>query len=448
MYCRNFNYGIRNTLLNHFKRLTQSKFVHNVAIVASGTAGAQAVTMAFAPIITRLYGPEAFGVLGAFMAVVAVVSPLAALSYPIAIVLPKEDDDALGIARLSLLISLVTSGFAAIFLFAFREPTLQVLNLETLSAFIFLIPVVMFFATSQDVMNQWVIRKKLFPLKAKVAVAQAFFVYGTKTGIGVFSPTAAVLILVATFGTALHALLLAVGVHKSHGRMNINGAGSTSFISLARHYGDFPLYRAPQNFINAASQGVPIIMLASFFGPASAGFYTLGRTVMALPASLIAQSVSEVFYPRITEASHNGESQHRLIIKATLWLAAVGIVPFATVFAIGPWLFGYVFGMEWTVAGEYARWLSIMLFFNFINRPSVAAVPVLGIQRGLVIYELFSTGTKILALYLGFVVFHSDQIAVSLYSIFGAVAYIGLIAWVTRVARNADMGIVYAEKTG
>lgn len=59
-------------MLNYAKRLTKSKFVRNVAIVATGTAGAQAITMAFAPIITRLYGPEAFGLLGTFMAILAI----------------------------------------------------------------------------------------------------------------------------------------------------------------------------------------------------------------------------------------------------------------------------------------------------------------------------------------------------------------------------------------
>jgi IS5 family transposase len=71
-----------------------------VAVVASGTAGAQAITMGFSPVITRLYGPEAFGLLGVFMAMVQVLVPAAALTYPIAIVLPKEDRDARVLARL------------------------------------------------------------------------------------------------------------------------------------------------------------------------------------------------------------------------------------------------------------------------------------------------------------------------------------------------------------
>jgi len=44
-----------------FSLAWNSALVRNVALVGSGTAGAQAITMAFSPVITRIYGPEAFG---------------------------------------------------------------------------------------------------------------------------------------------------------------------------------------------------------------------------------------------------------------------------------------------------------------------------------------------------------------------------------------------------
>ncbi len=83
------------------RKTLERKFVRDVAVVITGTAGAQAVAIAFAPFIARLYGPEAFGLLGAFLAIVTILSPVAALTYPIAIVLPKEDAEARNIARLS-----------------------------------------------------------------------------------------------------------------------------------------------------------------------------------------------------------------------------------------------------------------------------------------------------------------------------------------------------------
>ena len=104
-------------LLAKIKNLTQSKFVRSVILVAGGTAGAQAIAMAFMPFITRLYSPEIFGLLGAFIAITAVVSPIAALAYPVAIVLPESDDEAKSLAKLSILIALIIASILALFLF-------------------------------------------------------------------------------------------------------------------------------------------------------------------------------------------------------------------------------------------------------------------------------------------------------------------------------------------
>ena len=56
------------------KKLNTSQFIRNVVVVASGAAGAQIITMLFMPLITRLYGAEAFGLLGVFTAVLTVLT--------------------------------------------------------------------------------------------------------------------------------------------------------------------------------------------------------------------------------------------------------------------------------------------------------------------------------------------------------------------------------------
>ncbi|MBK7502678.1 MAG: oligosaccharide flippase family protein [Polaromonas sp.] len=153
-------------------------------------------------------------------------------------------------------------------------------------------------------------------------------------------------------------------------------------MSLAKKYSDFPIYRTPQIFINAVSQSLPVIMLASFFGASTAGFYTLARLAMAMPSTLIGKSVGDVFYPRINDAARSGENITRLLIKASSILAVVGFLPFTIIVIFGPWVFSQVFGSEWGVSGEYARYLSLFFYLNLINRPSVSAVPMLGLQKG------------------------------------------------------------------
>jgi O-antigen/teichoic acid export membrane protein len=428
----------------------RSNFAHRVAAVASGTAAAQIIALAFAPFIARLYGPEAFGLLGIFMALVAVLAPIAALAYPIAIVLPKEDIDALALVRLAFLISAGTSAAAlAVFGFAGNH-VLSLLRADAIADLALLIPVVLLFSVWLEIAHYWLTRRNAFARIAKVAIVHSLVINIAKCGFGIFYPFAAVLVGLQTLGTAAHALMLStigpVAARRRSAAANV--ATPPDLRSIARNYSDFPIYRAPQNFINSASQNLPILMLASWFSPAVAGFYVLARTVLMAPSSMIAQSVGTVFYPLISKAIGDRERTYPLIVEATLGLAAIGILPLIVVFAFGPPLFALIFGADWLVAGEFARWLSLMLFFNFINRPCVAAIPALGLQRGLLTYELFSTGTKIIALYLGFMVFGSDQVAVALFSISGAIAYLCLMGWVFRASLRFDTGALRAREAG
>lgn len=417
-------------LLAKIKKLTQSKFIRSVVLVAGGAAGAQAITMAFAPIITRMYGPESFGLLGAFMATLGIVTPIAALAYPIAIVLPKSDDDAKGIAKLSVRIALVIALAFSLILLVAGEQIAAVLGVQAIAGFMLLIPLAMFFSALQQIMQQWLIRKKQFKVMARIAVSQSFILNGSKIGVGWFWPIGPVLIVLATLGNMLYAAQLWFGAKKwadSAGRIDTPAAGEVDLKALAYKHRDFPYYRAPQIFINALSQSLPVLMLASFFGPASAGFYTIGRTVLGIPSALIGNAIADVFYPTIAEAANRNENLYKPIFKATLALASVGIIPYGVVFLFGPWLFEFVFGAEWQVAGEYARWLAAWSYFGFMNRPSVAALAVLNLQGFFLIYEIVSLGLRAASLYIGFAILNDDLQAVILFSISGVILNIALI---------------------
>ena len=421
-------------------RIWRSRFARNVAVVASGTAGAQAITMAFAPLITRIYGPEAFGLLGTFMAIVAVAVPVAALAYPIAIVLPREDRDALGLVLLSVILSFAVALLAAAALWAGGDWLTATLGAESVAGFLFLIPLAMLFAAWMQIAQQWLMRKKEFGVVARSAVVHSLILNSAKSGIGWLHPVGAVLIVLATLGQALHAGLLFIGARRRHqGSTAGREEGSqTPLKELAHRHRDFPLYRAPQNFINAASQSLPVLMLAAFFGPAAAGFYTLGKMVMGVPSNLLGKAVTDVFYPRITEAAHNRENLPQHIVRATGALLAVGVVPFGLVFLYGPWLFSLVFGGDWAMAGEYARWMALWLFAAFINRPSVATIPVLSLQRGFLVYEIASVIARASAIVLGVSLFKSDLLAIAFFSVVGVALNLFLVVWVLRIAYSLE----------
>lgn len=416
-------------------------------MVASGTAAAQAITMAFSPVITRLYGPEAFGVLGVFIAIISFIRPIAALSYPIAIVLPKSDADAKGLIRLSLYTAIMVSVISLIILMFTNEKLLSLLQLEVIAPFVYLIPIVILFSAILQVTQQWLIRTRQFRITAKIAILQSIILNFSKMGIGWFNPVAAVLVILSTAGSVMHALLLILGANRSKKKPREDTFSRTSLRQLARKYKDFPLFRAPQVFINAVSQSMPVLLLASFFGPASVGYYSIGKSVLGMPTQLIGKSVADVFYPRITDAANNGEILTHLIAKATLALASVGIIPFGLIVIFGPWLFEFFFGSDWRLAGEYARWQSLWLFFSFLNRPSIAAIPVLNMQGSFLIYEIVSVAARATALALGFLYYKNDIYTVAIFSVVGAVLNLFLIFFTLGKSRNFNFYKVSNKET-
>ncbi|NLN49219.1 MAG: oligosaccharide flippase family protein, partial [Clostridiales bacterium] len=401
--------------------LTKRPFIRNVLIVASGTAAAQAVRIALSPIITRLYGPESFGLLGVFTAIVGIIGPISALAYPIAIVLPKENREARGLLRLSVYISFFIATSTLLLLLLLNNQIAIAFRIVDIAPFLFLIPLVIVFSGLLQVAEQWLIRTQQFGVTAKVTIIQAIILQGGQVGIGLFHPSALVLIISSVLGQGLKALMMIVGARRSLYTESENSCKETaSTINLAKKYKDFPIYRAPEISISAVSQSLPILLLTSFFGPASAGFYSIGKTVLNLPTQLIGKAVGDVFYSRISGAANNNENLSRPIGKATLVLGAIGILPYGLVIALGPWLFSFVFGTAWTPAGEYARWIALWSLFGFMNRPSVVALPVLSAQAFHLKYTVFMLIVRVVVLAVGYYVFDSDLVAVALFCVSGA----------------------------
>lgn len=417
--------------------MLRNRFLRDVVVLAGGTAGAQAMAVLFSPLITRLYGPETFGVLGTFMAFAAIISPLAALSYPVAMVLPRNDSAAHGLARLSIGIAFSIAGMALmVVLLADDDWLAKGLGIGPLGPYLWLVPLVLIFASWQQVAQQWLVRAKAFKRIAGALALNALFVNLLKVGGGLLFPSALILIGLQVLGLGSQALMMARAALRSG--LLLKGGAETEERDVAVRYREFALYRTPQNVINALSQHLPVMMLVSFFGAGAAGFYTLARMVLYAPTLLVSRSVGDVFYPALTKRAQQGRPLAGALIRLTLILFALVVIPFGVVMIWGPGLFVLVFGREWAGAGEYGRWLALMMLFGFCNRPCVVATATLRVQRGLMIYELFSTGLKIVAMYWGLVIMQDDQMAVALFSISGALSYIALIVWVIQVALRRD----------
>lgn len=439
--------------VNKLREFGRNRIVRGVAVVAGGTAGAQLIALCFSPFITRLYGPEAFGVLAAFTAIITAIAPLVSLSYPIAIVLPRTDKQAKVLVQLSLWTSLLISLAAVGVILIFGGAFAQSLSLGMTSAHFALVPLALLATACLNVANQWLIRKKLFVLRARAAVIQSALLNGAIVMIGVFANHAGVLIVLTVASNCLFAFALfyfsnrsLVGHGRYKARFSLIPKRKAAVAAMVR-YRDLALYRTPQILLSNITQSAPTLVLAALIGPAVAGYYALARMALSKPVILVGTAVGDVIYPHLADARNGRKSLTRLITGSTLSLLAIGVIPFGLVIWLGPSLFSWVFGPDWSEAGEYARWLSIMLLFNLVNRPTVAAIPVLGMERWFLLYGMVSSALRVGGLFIGYGVWKSDIAAVAMFSVLGAVAYLFLICWVISASYRRDRNAALSMHT-
>lgn len=417
-------------LNNIYHEIKHGSLIKNVFVLATGTAGAQALTFMFAPLITRLYGPEAYGVLGVFISFLMVFGPIAAMTYPLAIVLPKQSSVSHVVERLSFYLCTTISLAVFVLLFFLSDFFRESERLNVLYQYTWLLPLAILFYGIFQIYEQRCIRLNQFKSIAASAFSKALVVGGLQVLIGYYNPDAAILVAAFSFGYLIQALVLKYTLGDSNIRRKNTKVRDIK--RVAKIYSDFPKYRAPQMLLSGMTTGIPAIFIASHFDLATAGMYSLALSVISVPLMLFGNSITNVFYPKVSKAIQNNENVQGLIVKATIFIFAISLIPMVVIVPFGPPLFEIVFGDGWALAGEFAQWMSLMMMFGLLARPAIAAFPALKIQRSILVFDIFGFVIKLLALFIPYIIFNNAIIVVACFSLVNVALYLCLIFIVYR----------------
>ncbi len=404
--------------------------MRNVAMVAGGTAVAQAINVAATPVITRLYGPEAFGLLGVFNSLVVALIPLTCLGYEIAIVIPKSGRDARALVRLCSVLAVGVSAILAVAALVGSRRVGELLGLGASSWYLLLVPAALLAAAVAEILSHWLIRVEHFRPLARVTVTQSSLLAGTTVGLGFLWPSAIVLIAASTARQFYRMLRLA-----SLTRRDLRGlwlgrsdAEAPTAAQMARRYRDFPLLDLPRVFAVRVGDAAPTLILAAFFGPAFAGFYELARRIVKLPSSLLAESISQVYRSRAARAVHDGRDFSRDLLRISGSLLLLGLIPYGVMTAFGPALFRVVFGPQWDAAGHVARWLAVWYLVHVAVQPGMQALMVTRHLRFTLGWAVVTNAAKLGALTSVALVTQDPIFAVAVYAVVAIGADIVLIA--------------------
>lgn len=414
------------------KQIRESKFGKSIALIAGGTAFAQALGILFSPIITRIYPPEQYGVLTSYSAVLGLLAISASLDYQKAIPIAEDDEKAINLLVLSFLSLLAVGTIVLIGFTLFGDYILRLFDNEILSSYKYFIPFGVFFVGAYNIVLQWAFRDRNYKSVMRTKISRSIASNITKVILGLMKLGPIGLILGFIIGQSAGITSLAAPVIKKKELLAAVNLKQLKYV--LKRYKKFPIYSAPSNYIHTAGNNIPIVLLASWFGSSATGLFGLANTIVRLPMGLIGSSVAQVFY---SETAKIGKTDPIRIKSSALnlikKLAFIAFIPIIIILLFGPWLFSVVFGSQWYEAGIYARSISVMVYFDFVVSPLGRILEVFERQREGFLFNSVRLGMVLVAFFLAKTFRLNSYGTVMLYSIISAIIYILLFFMVKKI---------------
>lgn len=397
-------------------------FTADVLKLVTGTTLAQVITILASPLLTRLYGPEAFGFLALFTSITSIIGVLVCMRYELAIMLPKTDEEAANLLILSLLSVGVVSGLTVPALYLSSDTLLSLLRTPDLAPYLILVPPFVFVSGIFLALNYWNSRTRQFGRLSVARVTSSLTTTGTQLGGGFAGyATGGGLIGASMLGSLVSTVVLGGQIWRDDRILLYKSFSWKGILAGLRRYKKFPLFDSTSAILDAVSWQLPVLLLATFFSPIVVGFYALGFRVLQLPMSLVGSAIAQVFFQRAAEAYKSGDLAPFVQNIVTVLLRII-VFPMLLLAIVGPDIFIVVFGEEWGEAGVYIQILSVWAIFWFLYSPVSTIYVVLEKQKFGLIFNIFNILTCSLSLLIGGTI-GSVFLALTLFSLSGAAVY-------------------------
>jgi O-antigen/teichoic acid export membrane protein len=403
-------------------KLGSSTFLKDTATLMSGTVLGQLLPIAFSPVMTRLFTPADYGVLGIYTAFTGILGVMVTSQYNHAIMLPAEDEDSINVFGLCLAISLgigVLVAAAVVF-------NNNVHHLVTVyrDSWLYLVPVSVVLAGWYTSLSCWTNRKSKYRRLAISRFGQAVVTIAIQLSFGLLYKGPAGLLLGLVGGQLTVTGLMAIQVWLEDRDAILRSLSAPVVRTMAAKHRSFAYYLLPADFINVFNNQIPTLLLNRFSVLSEVGSYNFSQRILGLPSALIASSITDVFRQKAISDYNATGNCREIFVKTFKVLALLGLVPLVVVLVGAPTLFALVFGAKWRDAGVYAQLLSVMFFLRFVVSPLSYIYYIVGKQKeDLVLHVVMAIGT-VIALGVGYYFFGSPKWMIFLFSVSYSLIYL------------------------
>ncbi|MFT4683534.1 MAG: O-antigen/teichoic acid export membrane protein [Patiriisocius sp.] len=418
-------------IIKGVKKIRKSKLLKNTLVLSAGQFVSQILLLIGLPVITRLYTPEDFGLLAAFVAAANILSSFFVLKFDQALVLPESDSVAKYllnfISKIPLVFFLVLIGP---FIF-FKSYLSELFKIK--DSFVYLVPVFAMLISYGQIFLAYRNRQEKYQLMSYSRVLLVISTIILQIGFIYFYDINNGLVYGLLGGQFIYFIVIGFTDIKelSYFIKDSKNKYRVFFIK----YKDFPKYTLPSSFLNISTiQLIPIILLF-YFGAEVAGLVFIIQKILGAPFGLLGESIKQVVYKKMSTLGSNRAGLYKLTTQVVIVsFVFVGLL-MAVIYITLPYLFKYLFSPEYYQSIEFFLYLIPFYLFQLAVSPILSVVFVMKRQKEYFIWEIFRFFIVISALVFGGM-YHDVFTTLLLYSTSQALLYTIIFIFICYWQKN------------
>ena len=363
---------------NYFSKLRDQSLLVNTAKLSVGNIIMYVLPIVVTPILSRLYGPSAFGEWGIFSSLTSIVAIVMFLSIDNIIV--KAEEEELG----NLLVLCGGIGLMAISLLCVALALFDIYD----SVFCYMIIIYMLayfvYTIVYNLNNRYGNYSKLAVSNVLQGATQAI----ARISLGVFFIG---VINGLVYGTILAEIITSLFLCFCLFKIDTRKWATVTMKgvkTLLVKYRKFPLYDAPSNLLAFSTLNLPIIILAGTFSKSSIGCFSIVLQLLLLPMSLVGSAMGKVYYQELCSAAGDSQRIEKMSESILNILLMVSVTPMLLLCCGGDYLVVLFLGDSWTTAGHVALILSLWSFPVILTQPLLPLFRAYNIQNVLLRYDI------------------------------------------------------------
>lgn len=320
--------------------------IKKIGVLSSGLMVGAVINIACLPVLTRIYGIEAYGVYGATMAIVSVAAVIANGRLDQAI-LASDANNRYVLASAGLYITVAVAFLAGFFSTLLLDKyTGLVIGLGVASSSLYQLSYSCFMAAGR-------LRVCSALSALRVAALCTFQIF-----LGLYGFSDSLLDGVVLQSVVIIFLGLLVTAKK------VYAVDKKSFSDNL----DFLKNNAGHALINAFSHNVPYLLLGSFVGPVMTGYYAVIDRLCKVPINIFSQAIRQLFIKKISNASASSVAA-KSAVKASSLMLLLAVAAYILAAVTPEQLYLTVLGSQWSDAKHYVLVLALGYVFVFSNPP-------------------------------------------------------------------------------